>query len=196
MPTSARSQVTRDSPGEVQTIRKGTARVVLAFGDSLTFGTGAVKDKSYPEQLKNLIGRDVINGGVPGEVSEEGRKRLESLLEEYSPQLLILCHGGNDILRRKDPAQTAGNIRGMIETARAHGVEIILLGVPEPGFSLTPPDFYEKIAQEFQVPYEGEVLRDILLDRHLKSDTFHPNAEGYQVLAQALFDLMQRAGAI
>jgi len=170
--------------------------VVLAFGDSLTYGTGAAKGQSYPEQLKILLGRDVVNAGIPGEVTADGRKRLESLLEQYSPQLLILCHGGNDILRRKDLSLTSENLRAMIETAHAHGVEVVLLGVPGMGLTLSPPDFYQKIADEFRVPYQGEILGKILRDRRLKNDTFHPNAEGYRVLANAVFELLRKTGAV
>jgi lysophospholipase L1-like esterase len=126
---------------------------VLAFGDSLTFGTGAQPDASYPAMLEKLIGRRVWSAGVPGEVSAAGLARLPSALDYYRPRLLILCHGGNDLLRRLGDAQTAENLRGMIRIARQRGIDVMLIGVPKPGLLPSPPDFYADIAKEFGLPY-------------------------------------------
>ena len=170
--------------------------VVLAYGDSLTYGTGAGGDQSYPAVLERLVRRRVINGGVPGELSGDGAKRLPALLDEHRPQLLILCHGGNDLLRKRDADNIETNLRTMIGLARERNIPVVLVGVPRPGLLLSVPDFYRKIAREFGLPLEAEVLPQIEGDRALKSDSIHPNADGYRLLAQRIYALMRSAGAV
>jgi acyl-CoA thioesterase-1 len=170
--------------------------VILAFGDSLTFGTGAQPEASYPAVLEKLIGRKVWSAGVPGEVSAAALLRLPAALDYYRPGLLILCDGGNDFLRRLGDAQAAENLRDMIRLARQRGVEVVLIGVPKPGLLPSPPDFYAKIAKEFRLPYEASALKTILRDNELKSDLAHPNAKGYAKLAQAVAELLKKSGAI
>lgn len=170
--------------------------VVLAFGDSLTFGTGANEDESYPAQLARMIGRKVARAGIPGEVSAEGLKRLPAALDEHEPRLLILCHGGNDFLRRLSQQQVASNVRAMIQLARSRGIDVVLIGTPEPGFSVTPPGFYAEIAGELRVPYEKDVIGKILRDASLKSDPIHPNARGYRILAEQVAALLKKSGAL
>ena len=170
--------------------------VILAFGDSITYGTGAGPGESYPEVLANLTGRRVVNGGVPGETTDEGLARLPGVLEQERPALLILCHGGNDLLRHLDRGAAADNLRAMVRMAWEQGISVVLVSVPAPDLSLSPPDFYAAAAREFHIPCEGKILPRILGKGSLKADYIHPNRAGYRLLAEALVKLLKKNGAI
>ena len=170
--------------------------VILAFGDSLTNGTGASAEESYPTVLAELSGRQVINEGVPGEVSADGLRRLPGVLEEYQPRLLILCHGGNDFLQQMDMIGMEANVRGMIRLAQDQNIPVVLLGVPRPGLFLASAEVYKNIAASTGVVFIEDLIPDILSDKALKSDTAHPNKEGYRMMAEAIYKVLQDAGAL
>jgi acyl-CoA thioesterase-1 len=174
----------------------GSDATILAFGDSLTFGTGAGPTESYPAVLETIIGRRVVNAGVPGEVTAEGLARLAKFLDEEKPALLLLCHGGNDLLRRLDRKQAANNIREMIRLARNNKVAVVLIAVPGPGLPLSPPPMYQEIAKELSIPIEEEVLSTVLANNSLKSDPIHPNAAGYRRIAASIAALLKKSGAV
>ena len=169
---------------------------VLAFGDSLTWGIGAEREASYPAILEQLIGRKVLNAGVPGEVTRQGLARLPAVLEQHQPALMILCHGGNDFLRKTGEQEAAANIRAMIRQAQERQVAVVLIGVPRPGLFLAPPKYYPQIAGEFGLPYQGTILPAILARGGPKSDAIHPNAAGYRKLAEAVAQLLRQAKAV
>jgi acyl-CoA thioesterase I len=112
------------------------------------------------------------------------------------PKLLLLCHGGNDFLRKQSDAVAASNVRAMVKLARDRGIGVVLIATPKPGLVLSPPDFYAEIAKEFSIPIETEVLSDVLKDNAKKSDLVHPNAAGYREIAERLAALLRKAGAI
>ncbi len=169
---------------------------ILAFGDSLTYGTGADAEHSYPAQLSMLTAARVINAGLPGETSAAGLRRLAQLLRQHQPQLLILWHGGNDILRRMPMANTVSNLQAMIDMARMQNIDVVLIGVPQFGLFLSTAEFYTRLAKRNHIPIDDNMLGKILRQPALRSDHIHPNAEGYALMAQAIADLLTSAGAI
>lgn len=174
----------------------GSDATILAFGDSLTFGTGASSSESYPQVLAELTGHSVINAGVPGETTAGGLARLPRVLEETKPDLVILCLGGNDFLRRLDPAQTRSNLTRMIQMIRGANVPLVLVAVPQLRLISSSDPLYRELAKELKLPLENEVLADVLRDRDLKSDPIHPNAKGYRRMAEAIAELLKDNGAV
>lgn len=170
--------------------------VIVAFGDSLTYGTGAAESESYPAVLARLINRKVVRAGVPGETTGGGLARVESVIEEHQPALMIVGLGGNDMLRKVSDAEIKANLRRIIQIIRGRGVSVVLFGVPRPALITSAPEFYGELAQEFGIPYEGKIVTEVLYRRELKSDPIHPNAGGYRRIAEAIAELLKRAGAV
>ena len=169
---------------------------ILAFGDSITYGTGASSGESYPSVLAQLTGRTVVNAGVPGDTTTGGLARLPKTLEETNPDLVILCLGGNDFLRKHPHATTRNNLVYMIQMIRAENIPVVLVAVPEPALFSGSAPIYEKLAREMKLPLENGIVNKVLRDNELKSDPIHPNAAGYRRIAEALAELLKKAGAI
>jgi len=169
---------------------------ILAFGDSLTFGVGVEKSKSYPSVLAELTGRRVINAGVSGEVTKDGLARLPDAIDKTDPDLLILLEGGNDILRNQDLEITKRNLASMIELTQSRGIEVVLIGVPARNLFSNVAPIYEGLAEEYQLVFEDDLIASLLRKASHKSDAIHFNQRGYRVMAEAIHELLVENGAL
>lgn len=173
---------------------------VLALGDSITFGTGATPETSYPAVLAKLTGWDVVNAGVPGDTSAGALARLPQLLEKHSPQLVLVSIGGNDFLRRLPPQQTRANIRSIVQQAAGGGAQVVLVAVPEASAlaaaarSLGDHALYAELARELKVPLHAGGWAAVLSDPKLRSDAIHANGNGYAEFARGLAQTLRSAG--
>jgi len=170
---------------------------ILAFGDSITYGQGAGYDESYPALLSSLSGHKVINAGINGETSDEGLQRLPKLLEDRSIKLMILCFGGNDILRRQSMDVLKNNLKTMIRMAKAKEIDVLLVAVPNISlFGLSSLELYEEVSKEEKVPLLDGILANILSQPSLKNDQIHPNALGYKQMAEKIYESLVENGWI
>jgi lysophospholipase L1-like esterase len=111
----------------------------LAFGDSITYGEGTSSDgpdTAYPKLLEtrlkdNYSGYFVsVNGGNPGETTEEGLERFSHWLDAYNPGLVLLMEGTNDEFFGDPYEQTEENLRLMVQLALTHGANVIIATIP------------------------------------------------------------------
>ena len=167
-------------------------KTLLAFGDSLTNGFGVTQEYSYPKQLENLLEIKVINAGVDGEFSDEGLYRLQTVIDS-DIDLVILCHGANDIINNLPKSDIKANLLSMIQIIKENGVDILLVGVPDYyDKTLSTDTIYEEIAKESKVLFEDEVLSKIARENSLKNDFVHPNERGYALMAEAFFNKLKK----
>jgi acyl-CoA thioesterase I len=175
---------------------------VLALGDSITFGTGADSAAAYPAQLAALSGWNVVNAGVPGDTAAQAAERLQELLVEHKPALVILSAGGNDFLRRGPVAETEAALRGAIAAAREANVQVLLVAVPQPsigaaiGAGLSDHPLYARLADELKLPLHANGWAKVLGDDTLRSDQIHANAAGYRAFAEGLAATLRSIGLL
>jgi lysophospholipase L1-like esterase len=169
---------------------------LLAFGDSLTRGKGVTEAASYPTVLSKLISRTVVNAGVSGETTRRGVARFADVLKAASPELVILMHGGNDILRDMDRSETKAHLSTMIEHAHAAGVQVLLLGLPEKRLFSSSAAIYGELAEQYSIVFEPSIVSSLLRQPKMKSDAVHFNAHGYAALAERIHEMLTENGAL
>ncbi|HET6719872.1 MAG TPA: arylesterase [Rhodocyclaceae bacterium] len=176
--------------------------VVLVLGDSISAGHGLSREQSWVAGLAPLTGWQLINGGVSGDTTQQGRARLPALLEAHQPAAVIIELGGNDMLRRRSTRETVATLDALIAEVRAAGARPVLMAIPAPSVagaafgSLSDAGFYAEIAERQKVPLIDEVVADVLSTPEYKLDQLHPNAEGHRELASRVADKLRRLGLL
>ena len=170
---------------------------MVALGDSLTHGTGATPDTSYPAMLATLTGWDVVNGGVPGETAAEGCARLPALLEDHRPALVLVLLGGNDFLRRMPEQDVTDALQRCVESSRAANARIALIVVPRFGAGgVANASLYESAGRTLGVPVLESGLASLLARSAMRADPVHLNAAGYREMASTLAESLRAVGLL
>ena len=168
---------------------------VVALGDSLTFGTGASPETSYPSILAKESGWDVINAGVPGETASEGCARLPGLIEDHRPRLVLVLLGGNDFLRRMPETDVVDALQRCVESARAGNAAVALISVPRFGASgIVDAPLYAEAGKAWNVPVLDSGLSSLLARSAMRADPIHLNAAGYREMAMTLVEALREQG--
>ena len=176
---------------------------IVAMGDSLTAGLGVSEQKSYPEQLKQLLASsglhfDVINSGVSGETSSGAKARVDWVLK-LKPDIVILETGANDGLRGIEPKLIEENIRSIIETLLARNVTVVLTGMQMvtnlgPDYLKAFNQIYPKLAADYPVTFMPFFLKDVAARPEFnRPDGIHPNGEGYRIVAENILPYVKEA---
>jgi lysophospholipase L1-like esterase len=181
----------------------------LAFGDSITEGYPFDLSEAYPAQLDDSLSRKyptqtitVINEGVGGETSAQGRVRLPGVLSRRRPQVLLLLEGYNHV-RYVSAGSIENDLRVMALEAQGRGIAVFLATLTpispskersRPGTRAAVQNVNTRIRA--LAPALGVPLVDLyaIMDGRwgLFTRDVHPNKDGYRVMANAFFNQIVR----
>jgi lysophospholipase L1-like esterase len=178
----------------------------LAFGDSITWGLYQ-GFYPYPARLEDKLDArvrpsGVINSGVPGEWTYQGKGRIGGEVGTYRPQYVILMEGTNDVTHLRPPSEVKLNLAVMIDIAREHvGVDHVkvMLGTLIPrtdnlnGATRTVNEqAIEPLSWEKNVPVcdPWQAYYDYGPWWSFYIDAKHPDETGMQILANTFYDCL------
>lgn len=166
--------------------------VVVAFGDSITYGYGAGRGKDYASLLSQELGVSIINAGGIGDTTATALLRIERDILARRPDIVLVFLGGNDFLRGVPAFSAADNIKKIIEKIHAAGAEVVLVGVSY-AFISDYERALERVAREMNVAgYVPNVLSGIILRPEFMADDIHPNDEGHKIIAQRIRPVLEK----
>jgi acyl-CoA thioesterase-1 len=175
---------------------------VMVFGDSLSAGYGIDVDQSWTSLLQARLQAKgyehrVVNASISGETTEGGKTRIPSALANFAPDLVILELGGNDGLRGFPPDVMKNNLRSIVETARASGAAVVLLGIRiptnyGPRYTQAFEGVFRDLAVEMNVPWIEFFMENVALDESLmQDDGINPNAEAQPILLDNAWPIIE-----
>lgn len=160
---------------------------IVCYGDSITFGYGADTGKDYPSSLAKKTALAVINAGVDGDTSIKGLERINVDVLERKPFLVIIEFGGNDFLEKIPMEVTVNNIKEMVDKIQASAAMAAIVDISAGMLFKDYRRQFSKIAREKGAIFIPDMLNGIITNAWLKSDFFHPNDKGYDLIAERIY---------
>lgn len=192
-----------------QTAKSGEPRrpvnlsTVVVLGDSLAAGFGVDPSEAFPALLQRQaeesgLSTRIVNGGVSGDTTAGGLRRLDWMLK--SPvDVLLLELGGNDGLRGLPIESTRSNLTAIIQKTRARHpkAEVIVAGMQ------VPPNVGRDYADRFRnlFPEVARQEKASLIPFLLEGvggvpelnlpDQIHPTPQGHRVIASNAWPILE-----
>jgi acyl-CoA thioesterase-1 len=189
-------------------LENGCNVTIAAFGDSIT--AGYCVRRGFPSFWEQMLAEkypdarvEMINSGISGDTSLDGRARLDWAVLSYEPDLVTINFGINDCALGLNLEEFEMNFVEMVRRIRAGPNSEILLLSSQP--LETPPydrrvlDYYqavERLAKRMDVGFVdvyGAWMRRVQAGTPLGSLILpgldHPNEAGYKIIAEELMRL-------
>ena len=164
---------------------------IICLGDSITEGVGAGAGEDYPSILGKKLAVEVINAGIRGETTRDGLKRIERDVLQKNPRLVIIEFGANDFFLKIPQEETFKNIDKMIALVQNKGsmaaVAAIKIGILSDGYYAG----YKEVAQKRKALLIPDILKGVFDHPEYKFDEIHPNAQGYKLVAERIYQYIK-----
>ncbi len=188
--SSEDQRLTNDNPGG------NNLNVVVAFGDSITRGSNC-DCTPYPARLASLIGKQVVNTGIPGRRAQDSVGYTRTVISQHRPAFMLILYGVNDVIHGYQTTSIRDALSEMVDICLANNVVPVLATYPIPMEKRT---IYAggtyALNTSIRTLAAAKGIRCVDLEMefnqnpdYYEPDGLHPNDLGTQLMALAFADL-------
>ena len=175
------------------------ATTILVIGDSLSDAYNMPREAGWAHLLSERLGEShrVVNASISGETTAGGLNRLDGLLADFQPEVLLVILGGNDGLRALSPRQIETNLAAIIVQGLDAGAQVGLMQIR------MPPNLGPAYVSRFEAIYprlaenQGITLLPFFLDDlfdqpgMMMPDGIHPTIEAQPLMLERLWPALE-----
>ncbi|ORX88310.1 SGNH hydrolase [Anaeromyces robustus] len=184
----------------MKTVKIDKKSTIVCFGDSLTYGHGAdSKTESWPALLQNRVKIPVINAGRNDDTTTDGLERFDKDVLNNNPAVLVIDFGGNDIYypkKRIPYSKIESNFREMLDKVNYDKTQVYIMRFYNNQMRfLDLFGRFDRMLKRLEKDYEVDIIWDAWKgawgNKNCKYDMSHCNANGYKVMEQNIYDVME-----
>ena len=101
--------------------------------------------------------------------------------------MVLIEFGGNDYMRNMRMEDAAAAVEQIVDAVQAAGAVAVVVDIGGPGMGHYTRA-YKKLAQEKGAVFVPGILQGIFNQKQYKSDMVHPNAAGYEIVAERVYE--------
>lgn len=176
--------------------------LILVLGDSLSASYGMDRESGWVSLLEARLrerglDHEIINASISGETTAGGLTRLDALLAQHRPALLLIELGANDGLRGLSLEIIRANLTELIRRGRAAGSQVILTALqlpPNYGAAYTAgfQAVFREVATAEQVPLIPDLLAGVAENWDLmQADGIHPTAAAQPIMLDHVWAVLE-----
>ena len=173
----------------------------MVLGDSISAGYGIQRDQGWVHLLSQALARRedawiAVNASVSGETTGGGRARLQGVLAENLPEIVIIELGGNDGLRGYPISKIRENLSAIVDLVKASGATpiIVAMRIPPnygPRYTRAFDAVFAEVATAKDAHLVPFLLQQVALAENLmQDDGIHPTAAAQPLLLEAVWTLL------
>ncbi|MDP2632412.1 MAG: GDSL-type esterase/lipase family protein [Candidatus Curtissbacteria bacterium] len=166
--------------------RMNDTNLIVFFGNSITAGKGAGVGEDFPSIIGKTLNVPIVNAGVSGNTTGDALLRINEDVLSKKPSVVVIELGGNDLLENIDIKVTEENLDLILAKIKPTGAKIVILGTKFFVFQKKYEADWASLAKKYDATFVPDILEGVITNPSLKFDDIHPNAKGYQKIAEKL----------